>query len=61
MSSTMKLCYHCTTPFYIPKAYDTHLNDRGVLQSKAIRTINGVPPWTNIDKFDSESSLIVYS
>ena len=31
------------------KAYDTHLHHLTVLQNKAIRIINGVPPRTNVD------------
>ena len=30
------------------RAYNTHLNDLIVLQNKAIRIINGVPPRTNV-------------
>ena len=30
------------------KAYDTHLYHLLVLQSKAIRVINVIPPWTNV-------------
>ena len=31
------------------KAYDTHLHHLIVLQNKAIRIINGIPPRTNVD------------
>ena len=31
------------------KAYDTHLHHSIVLQSKAFRIINGIPPRTNVD------------
>ena len=55
----MRPFYHCTTHLYYPylsycihvwgKAYCTYLNDLIVLQNKAMRIINGVPPRTNMD------------
>ena len=40
------------------KAYKTHLNDLVVLQNKAMRIINGVPPRTNVDKFYIENNIL---
>ena len=39
------------------KAYKTHLNDLVVLQNKAMRIINGVPPRTNMDNFYIENNI----
>ena len=41
------------------KAYKTHLYDLVVLQNKAMRIIDGVPPRTNVDKFEIENILTV--
>ena len=41
------------------KAYNTHLNDLIVLQNKAMRIINGVPPRTNIDQFYIENNILI--
>ena len=40
------------------KAYKTHLNDLVVLQNKAMRIINGVPPRTNMDNFYIENNIL---
>ena len=40
------------------KAYNLHLNDLIVLQNKAMRIINGVPPRTNMDKFYIEKNIL---
>ena len=40
------------------KAYKTHLNDLVVLQNKALRIINRVPPRTNMDNFYIENNIL---
>ena len=40
------------------KAHTIHLNDLVVLQNKAMRIINGVPPRTNIDWFYIENNIL---
>ena len=40
------------------KAYNTHLNHLIVLQNKAMRIINGVPPRTNMDNFYIEMNIL---
>ena len=40
------------------KAYNIHLNDLIVLQNKAMRMINVVPPRTNMDKFYTEKNIL---
>ena len=40
------------------KAFKTHLNDLVVLQNKAMRIINGVPPRTNMDNFYIENNIL---
>ena len=39
-------------------AYKTHLTDLVVLQNKAMRIINGVPPRTNMDNFYIENNIL---
>ena len=51
----------CGTKFSIciwGRAYDTHLNDLRVLQSKIIHFINGVPPRTNTEYLYSQQSIL---
>ena len=40
------------------KAYNIHLNDLIVLQNKAMRMINGVPPRANMDWFYIEKNIL---
>ena len=43
------------------KAYNTHLNDLIVLQSKAMRIISGIPPRTNIEKFYKNEDIWLWN
>ena len=40
------------------KAYNTHLNDLIVLQDKALRILNVLPPGTNMGRFYVEVSIL---
>ena len=40
------------------KAYNIHFNDLIVLQNKAMRIINGVPPRTNMENFYIEKNIL---
>ena len=39
--------------------FDTHFNDLLVLRNKAMCTIHGVPPRTNMDKFYIEKNILI--
>ena len=60
----LSLCHTFVYPYlsyciYVwGKAYNIHLNDLIVLQNKAMRIINGVPPRTNMDWFYIERNIL---
>ena len=40
------------------KAYNVHIHDLSVLQNKAVRIVNGVPPRTNAQKLCFDSNIL---